>query len=98
MDRIKFLRWPKSIKNALYQDPDLTGYWYICEIEEKMIVPALTNYPEDFEERMLDDRQVDRFAKEPAAFWHRNRQYPPSQFLKIKNHCGTSGAPITRPA
>jgi hypothetical protein len=63
MDRVKFLRWPKNIKDALYQDPDPTGYWYICKIEEKIIVPALTNYPEYFEHVEVDEVRSELFGK-----------------------------------
>ncbi|MGD0580656.1 MAG: ParB N-terminal domain-containing protein, partial [Bryobacteraceae bacterium] len=62
-DRVKFLRWPKDIKLPLYQHPDAEGYWYICEIEEKIIIPALSNYPEYFEKVPVDEVRKDLFKK-----------------------------------
>jgi len=55
LDRVKFLRWPDDIKERLYENPQEEGYWYICEIEEKIILPSLVNYPEYFEKVPVDD-------------------------------------------
>ncbi|MBI4232365.1 ParB N-terminal domain-containing protein [Candidatus Peregrinibacteria bacterium] len=63
MDRIKFLRWPKELKEKLYDNPNEKGYWYICEIEEKIIVPALINYPEYFEKVSVDLVRRDLYDK-----------------------------------
>lgn len=48
MNRVYFLLWPKQLKEHLYHHPQEEGYWYICEIEEKIIIPARANYPEYF--------------------------------------------------
>lgn len=63
LNRVYFLRWPDKIKQKLYADPGEEGYWYICEIEEKIIIPAMTNYPEYFEKVPVDDVRVDLFKK-----------------------------------
>lgn len=62
LNRVYFLRWPKDTKQRLYSHPN-EGYWYICEIEEKIIIPALVNYPEYFEKVPADDVRRDLFAK-----------------------------------
>ena len=62
-DRVKFLRWPKKIKDRLYESPDQEGYWYICEIEEKIILPALVNYPEYFDKVSVDEVRGCLFKK-----------------------------------
>ncbi len=62
-DRVEFLRWPDAVKQSLYEKPDEPGYWYICEIEEKIIIPALLNYPEYFEKVPADEVRKDLFAK-----------------------------------
>jgi hypothetical protein len=62
-DRVKFLRWPKDIKDRLYDQADEPGYSYILEIEDKIVIPALTNYPEYFEAVNVDDVRRDLFKK-----------------------------------
>ena len=62
LDRIKFLRWPSEVKGPLYENPN-EDYWYICEIEDKIIIPALRNYPEYFEMVPVDEVRVDLYAK-----------------------------------
>ena len=62
LDRVYFLRWPKDTKQQLYSHPN-EGYWYICEIEEKIIIPALVNYPEYFKKVPADEVRRDLFAK-----------------------------------
>jgi hypothetical protein len=64
-DRVKFLRWPKRVKQRLYRNPDEDrgAYSYILEIEDKIILPALTNYPEYFEKVSVDDIREDLFSK-----------------------------------
>ena len=63
LNRVHFLRWPMQVKQRLYDDPKEQGYWYICEIEEKIIVPAMTNYPEYFESVPVDEVRADLFEK-----------------------------------
>ncbi len=45
LNRVYFLCWPEKIKRQLYDNPGEEGYWYICEIEEKIIIPALDESP-----------------------------------------------------
>ncbi|MEX0978827.1 MAG: ParB/RepB/Spo0J family partition protein [Pirellulales bacterium] len=63
LDRVKFLRWPRKIKKKLYENPEAEGYWYICEIEEKIILPSLVNYPEYFEKVPVDEVRECLFSK-----------------------------------
>jgi hypothetical protein len=63
LDRVKFLRWPTNVKVKLYHKPEDAGYWYICEIEEKIIIPAQTNYPEYFEQVSVDEVRRDLYKK-----------------------------------
>jgi hypothetical protein len=66
-DRIKFLRWPKSVKDDLYDNPESEdkkgAYSYILEIEDKIILPALANYPEYFEHVPVDGVRIDLLNK-----------------------------------
>lgn len=62
LSRIYFLRWPQHIKKKLYEYPS-DDYWYICEIEEKIIIPSLRNYPEYFEKVPVDEVREDLFKK-----------------------------------
>jgi hypothetical protein len=63
LNRAYFLRWPEQVKRRLYANPEEEGYTYICEIEEKIIIPALTNYPEYFEKVPVDEVRQDLFEK-----------------------------------
>ncbi len=53
-DRVLFLRWPQDIKEELYEVHS-EAYHYIIEIENRIILPALKNYPEYFDEVPVDD-------------------------------------------
>jgi ParB/RepB/Spo0J family partition protein len=63
LNRVHFLRWPTSIKQRLYRNPGEQGYWYICEIEEKIIIPALVNFPEYFSRVPANEVRCDLFRK-----------------------------------
>lgn len=63
LTRAYFLRWPDKIRRRLYDNPRDEGYWYICEIEEKIIIPALTNYPEYFQKVPVGEVRTDLFEK-----------------------------------
>jgi hypothetical protein len=60
-DRVLFLRWPRDIKDSLYEKPS-GDYHHIIEIENGIILPALRNYPEYFRRVPVDD--VRRFLYE----------------------------------
>lgn len=62
IDRVKFLRWPVSVKRPLYDHPT-DAYWYICEIEDKIVIPAMRNYPEYFETVPPDEVRTDLYEK-----------------------------------
>jgi len=61
-NRIWFLRWPKSFKKRRYKG-NAKGYWYVCEIESRIIIPALENYPEYFEKVSADDVRLALYEK-----------------------------------
>ncbi len=63
LDRVKFLRWPKKIKDRLYKNPEEEGYWYICEIEEKIVIPSLVNYSDYFDKVPVDEVRELLFGK-----------------------------------
>jgi ParB/RepB/Spo0J family partition protein len=62
-NRVYFLLWPRAIKDRLYNHPEEKGYWYICEIEEKIIIPARINYPEYFDKVPVDEIRTALFEK-----------------------------------
>lgn len=62
LTRIYFLRWPQHVREELYNNPS-DDYWYVCEIEEKIVIPALRNYPEYFERVPVDEIREDLFGK-----------------------------------
>jgi hypothetical protein len=62
-DRVKFLRWPETFKKQMYLSPIESAYSYILEIEDKIVIPALANYPEYFHHVAADDVRLDLFAK-----------------------------------
>ena len=55
-NRVQFLRWPRKIKDEIYADPEKhDSYWYVVEIEDKIIEPAQRNFPEYFEKVSVDE-------------------------------------------
>lgn len=55
-NRIQFLRWPEDLKREIYIDPAKhESYWYVVEIEDKIVEPSQKNYPEYFEKVEVDD-------------------------------------------
>jgi ParB/RepB/Spo0J family partition protein len=63
INRVYFLRWPLQLKQKLYNNPQEEGYWYICEIEEKIVIPAILNYPEYFVKVPANEVRIDLFEK-----------------------------------
>jgi len=63
INRVYFLRWPWQLKQKLYDNPQGEGYWYICEIEEKIVIPAMLNYPEYFVRVPVNEVRTDLFEK-----------------------------------
>ena len=43
--RLRFLRWPKEIREKVYRDDSQKRYSYIVEIEANIIEPACRNFP-----------------------------------------------------
>ena len=60
--RLNFLRWPEDIKKVVYyQRPEL--YYTIVEIEGQIIVPAMKNFPDYFQNVKVDDVRKFLFNK-----------------------------------
>ena len=74
-NRAQFLRWPKKIKEEIYSDPEKhSSYWYIVEIEDKIIEPAQNNYPEYFEKVAVDQVREFLYRKWEANVDRRQKQ------------------------
>lgn len=84
LDRIKFLRWPDDIKDELYDNPGAPGYSYILEIEDKIIIPAVTNYPEYFEVVDVDDVRRDLFRKLEHGLGHAQEVRQVAPYFRAK--------------
>lgn len=55
-NRLQFLRWPEEIKQDIYANPKKhDSYWYVVEIEDKIVEPAQKNYPEYFKTVAAND-------------------------------------------
>lgn len=61
-NRLQFHRWPVDIKRRIYEARQ-NDYWYVIEIEDKIIEPARRNYPEYFEKVEVDDVRRFLFKK-----------------------------------
>jgi ParB/RepB/Spo0J family partition protein len=46
LSRIRFLRWPRQLRDHIYRETDKNYYSYAVEIEAKIVEPALRNFPE----------------------------------------------------
>jgi hypothetical protein len=61
-NRLQFHRWPNDIKQEIY-DTRQTDYWYVIEIEDKIVEPAQRNFPEYFERVPVDEVRRMLFRK-----------------------------------
>jgi len=62
-DRIRFLCWPQSVKNLVYNPANHEFYTAVVEIEKQIIQAANRNYPEYFERVDVDDVRQYLFRK-----------------------------------
>ena len=65
-DRLQFLRWPADIKKAVYEGDgleDAAPYWFVVELEAKIVEPAQQNFPEYFDKVPADDVRALLFRK-----------------------------------
>lgn len=85
-DRVLFLRWPENIKGKLYKQP--TGaYHHIVEIESRIILPALKNYPEYFQKVSVDEVRSFLFKKiDVNAVGRGTEVRAASPIVKLKVH------------
>lgn len=65
-NRLQFHRWPADIKQRIYETRQ-GDYWYVIEIEDKIIEPARRNYPEYFETVDVDEVRRFLFGKLEAG-------------------------------
>ena len=63
-NRLQFLRWPADVQQESYARK--APYWFIVELEDKIVEPALRNYPEYFHRVDVDEVRRFLFRK-----WHR---------------------------
>lgn len=69
-DRVRFLRWPRDIKNSIYNKiSDLDLYRVVVEIEGGIIEPAKENFPDYFRKvpvnqvrRLLLDKYIKNYV------------------------------------
>jgi ParB/RepB/Spo0J family partition protein len=52
-NRLQFLRWPDEVRQAVHEGK--APYWFVVELEDKIVEPALANYPGYFERVPVDD-------------------------------------------
>lgn len=78
-NRISFLRQPADIKKQVYLEDE--GYWYVVEIEEKIVRPALANYPEYFEVVPVDKVRRFLFEKYKAGLVRAAVEVRPAKIL-----------------
>lgn len=72
--RVLFFRWPKKLRDYIYQAEDKNYYSYAVEIESKIVGPALRNFP-DLKGRISpDDIRRALFAKVTGGFVDRAEQ------------------------
>jgi len=63
-NRLQFLRWPDDVKRNIYSDPEKhDSYWYVVEIEDKIIEPAQKNYPDYFKTVSTNDVRTFLYRK-----------------------------------
>jgi hypothetical protein len=63
-NRVQFLRWPEAVKRSIYSDPTKhDSYWYVVEIEDKIVEPAQRNYPEYFQRVSVDEVRTFLYRK-----------------------------------
>jgi hypothetical protein len=62
-NRLQFIRWPVEIKNSIYDGTYKNAYWYVVEIEDKIIEPGMRNFPEYFEVVQPEDARRALFEK-----------------------------------
>lgn len=65
-NRLQFLRWPPDIKHWVYEEKK-EAYWYVVEIEDKIVEPAEKNYPEYFKTVPVNDVRRFLFKKYEAG-------------------------------
>jgi hypothetical protein len=86
-DRVKFLRWPAEVKQELYHAPNddekAGAYSYILEIEDKIILPALANYPEYFQTVPVNSVRRDLLRKLDEGLRHAKEVREIAPFFRV---------------
>lgn len=60
-DRLRFLRWPLELRKLVYDGE--ASYWFVIEVESKIIEPASKNFPEYVNDRTIDAIRSRLFEK-----------------------------------
>lgn len=61
--RIRFFRWPQSLRERIYTEPDKDYYSYAVEIEARIVEPTLRNFPDIVDKISPDDIRDALFTK-----------------------------------
>jgi len=60
-DRLRFLRWPPKLRRRVYEED--VPYWFVIELESKIIEPARNNFPEYVNDKTVDAIRSGLFEK-----------------------------------
>jgi ParB/RepB/Spo0J family partition protein len=66
--RIRFFRWPKETREYIYNEPNKSYYSYAVEMEEKIVEPALRNFPDITQKLPPDEMRKALFAKATGGY------------------------------
>jgi hypothetical protein len=66
--RIRFFRWPIELREYIYNEPNKSYYSYAVEMEEKIVEPALRNFPDITEKISPDDMRKALFVKATGGY------------------------------
>lgn len=68
LSRVKFFRWPKKIREYIYNEPNKNYYSYAVEIEARIVEPALGNFPDIMDKISPDDIREALFTKVTGGY------------------------------
>lgn len=84
LSRIKFLKWPEKLREYIYDKADKRYYSYAVEIEEKIVDPAIRNYPELKEKISPKEMRMALFEKVTTGLVERAAEIRDAQILTKK--------------
>jgi len=68
LSRIRFFRWPESLRDKIYNEPNKNYYSYAVEIEAKIVEPTLRNFPDIKSKISPNDMREALFAKVTGGY------------------------------